>query len=87
MTAIQAQNLQGNVIHTWFRCLLKLPPSHEGLAEFTRYFLLFLQAWMFARYFFTPLKFTSMPGLMPYALYIGSREGLQQSGTPLHLCI
>lgn len=36
MTAIQAQNLQGNVIHTWFRCLLKLPPSHEGLAEFTR---------------------------------------------------
>ena len=49
MTAIQAQNLQGNVIHTWFRCLLKLSPSHEGLAEFTRYFLLFLQACMDVR--------------------------------------
>lgn len=65
MTAIQAQNLQGNVIHTWFRCLLKLPPSHEGLAEFTRYFLPFLQAWMFARYYVTLLKVTSMPGPTP----------------------
>lgn len=83
MTAIQAQNLQGNVIHTWFRCLLKLPPSHEELAEFTRYFLLFLQAGMLARYYFTPLKLTSMPGL----IYIGSREGLKQSGTELNFYI
>ena len=83
MTAIEEQNLQGNVIHTWFRCLLKLPPSHEGLAEFTRYVLRFFRGGMFPSYYFTPLKFMSMPVL----IYIGSCEGLQQSGTQINFFI
>lgn len=36
LTAIEAQHLEGNVIHAWFRCLVQLPPSHEGVAELTR---------------------------------------------------
>ncbi|PFX34580.1 Protein MMS22-like [Stylophora pistillata] len=35
-TAIQAENIDGDIIHAWFRCLLQLPPSHEGLTELTR---------------------------------------------------
>ncbi|KAL9969297.1 hypothetical protein ACROYT_G021496, partial [Oculina patagonica] len=36
LTAIQAENMEGDIIHTWFRCLLQLPSSHEGLTELTR---------------------------------------------------
>ena len=36
-TAIQAENMERDIIHAWFRCLLQLPPSHEGLTELTRY--------------------------------------------------
>ncbi|XP_066028279.1 protein MMS22-like isoform X2 [Pocillopora verrucosa] len=35
-TAIQAENMERDIIHAWFRCLLQLPPSHEGLTELTR---------------------------------------------------
>ncbi|KAJ7385711.1 hypothetical protein OS493_013742 [Desmophyllum pertusum] len=36
LTAIQAENMEGDIIHVWFRCLLQLPPSHEGVTELTR---------------------------------------------------
>ncbi|KAK3735817.1 hypothetical protein QZH41_019916 [Actinostola sp. cb2023] len=36
VSVLQTESLQGHVIHTWFRCLLQLPPSHENCAEFTR---------------------------------------------------
>lgn len=31
--------MEGDIIHGWFRCLLQLPPSHDGLTELTRYLL------------------------------------------------
>ena len=39
LTAIQAEKMEGYIIHAWFRCLLQLPPSHDGLTELTRYLL------------------------------------------------
>ncbi|XP_068755501.1 protein MMS22-like [Montipora capricornis] len=35
-TAIEAEHLEESVIHVWFRCLVQLPPSHDGLTEFSR---------------------------------------------------
>jgi len=36
LTAIQAEKMEGDIIHAWFRCLLQLPPSHDGVTELTR---------------------------------------------------
>lgn len=36
MPAIEAEHLEGSVIHVWFRCLLQLPPSHDGVVELSR---------------------------------------------------